>query len=199
MNGRTRSNPGRHRLGHPTADVHSAAEDQNRTTTNTGGEQRGLNLVSKHHAPNGGMTLRTPPSCRSCESRLSPRRQLPPPGNETNGNTHGDASRKGNDIHGCHRRRSDQSRTRFSSVALHISTPPRSWPALTVASHRRRCSNMPSKPHQREPLQPHCRGRTPQAPACGTNEEPQHPPSGARTRTTTTAFARTRGLPPDPV
>ena len=84
--------------------------------------------VSQHNAPNRVTTSKTLPSCRSYESRLSPRRQLPIRGREEDGVALGEASRKVNDTRRCHQRRSGHNRTRFSSVALHISTPPRSWP-----------------------------------------------------------------------
>ena len=84
--------------------------------------------VSQHNAPNRVTTSKTLPSCRSYESRLSPRRQLPIQGREEDGVALGEASRKVNDTRRCHQRRSGHNRTRFSSVALHSSTSPRSRP-----------------------------------------------------------------------
>lgn len=54
--------------------VHSAAKDQESIAASTGVERQGRIHVSKHHAPNGGTTSKTLPSCRSNSgSRLSPR------------------------------------------------------------------------------------------------------------------------------
>ena len=101
--------------------------------------------VSQHNAPNRVTTSKTLPSCRFYESRLSPRRQLPIQGREEDGVALGEASRKVNDTRRCHQRRSGHNRTRFSSVAPHTSTSPRSRPVLI------RCLAPPS------PQQPHCR------------------------------------------
>ena len=84
--------------------------------------------VSQHNAPNRVTTSKTLSSCRSYESRLSPRKQLPRGGREEDSVALGEASRKVNDTHRCHERRSGHNRTGFSSVALHISTSPRSRP-----------------------------------------------------------------------
>ena len=65
---------------------------------------------------------------------------------EGDGDTLDVASREGNDTRGCHRRRSDQGRTEFSSVALHISTPPSFRQAPKDASHRQHRSHLQSEP-----------------------------------------------------
>ena len=84
--------------------------------------------VSQHNAPNRVTTSKTLPSCRSYESRLSPRRQLPIRGREEDGVALDEASRKVNDTRRCHQRRTSHNRTGFSSVALHIVKSPRSLP-----------------------------------------------------------------------
>lgn len=94
--------------------------------------------VSEHNAPNRVTTSRTLPSCRFYESRLSPQRQLPIQGRKEDSIALGEASRKVNDTRRCHQRRSGHNRTRFSSVAPHTSTSPRSRPVLI------RCLTPPS-------------------------------------------------------
>ena len=112
-----------------------------------GGAQHRASYLQARSSQQRNNVRKTSPSCRSYESRLSPWRWLPIQGNMGNGATLGDASRKGNDTHGCHRRRSDQGRTEFSSVALHISTPPSFRPAPKDASHRQHRSHLQSEPH----------------------------------------------------
>lgn len=75
MDGRTRSNPREtSSWTHRRWAYIAPPRIKKRIAAGTGGEQQGSIHVSKHHAPNGGTTSRTPPSCRSnSESRLSPR------------------------------------------------------------------------------------------------------------------------------
>ena len=149
-----------------------------------GGAQHRASYLQARSSQQRNNIRKTLPSCRSYGSRLSPRRWLPIQGTVNNGATLGDASRKGNDTHGCHRRRSDQGRTEFSSVALHISTPPSFRPAPKDASHRQHRSHLQSEPHitaEEARLKP-----PPSA-----HQEPQQPPIDAGIRSVAMAFTRT--------
>lgn len=148
----------------PATAVHSAAEDQNRTTANTGGEQRGTKpclqtRCSQQRSDVGDaaiVPIRSnrgfrPEITTSSTQRGKCRMHL------------GDASEEGDDTHGRHRRRPGKNRARFSSdhrTSSHLEGVGQHRPRSFVPSPPQRVAVVAARPrtadrpHGREKRRP---------------------------------------------